>query len=270
MKLLELVEREYPRIKKDEKIKNVLDTLYKSKVDRVIVLKNGGKLYGIATEWDIFFKLSMLKREKYQPYNLSLSSVTTYPVDTLDPSADIKGAIQMFMLKGYSSIPVIEGEDVIHGLLTKRSVIKNYLKQLKKLDIKIEEIMRKVKGKVEPFNSLKNVENKMRLGGFNTLIVHSGGKYLGIVSSLDLAKTLFQIRKLHPTREWGRYIEKLTVIDIMRKDVETARPEEKVYIAAELLASGRQKVVPIVDEEENIVGIVTRRHILDIILKKIL
>jgi len=270
MKLLELVENEYPRIKKDEKIKIVIDTMYKSKVDRVVVLKDGGKLYGIATEWDIFFKLSMLKREKYQPYNLSLSSVTTYPVDTLEPSADIKSAIQMFMLKGYSSIPVVEGEEVIYGLLTKKSVIKKYLPQIKKLDVKIEEMMRKVKGKVEPFNSLKNVENKMRLGGFNTLVVHSGGKYLGIVTSLDLAKILFQIRKLHPTREWSRYIEKLTVVDIIRKDVETARPEDKVYKAAEMLASGRQKVVPIIDEDENIVGIVTRRHILEIILQRIL
>ncbi len=270
MKLLEFVEKDYPMIKKDEKIKNVLNTLYKSRVDRVIVLKNGGKLYGIATEWDIFFKLSMMKKEKYQPYNLSLSSVTTYPVDTLDPTADLKGAIQMFMIKGYSSIPIVEGEDMIHGLLTKKIVIKKYLGELKKLNISIDEIMRKVKGRVEPFNSLKNVENKMRLGGFNTLIVHSGGKYLGIVTSLDLAKALFQIRKLHPTREWSRYIEKLTVIDIMRKDVETAKPEDNIYVAAELLAEGHQKVVPIVDEDENIIGIVTRRHILEIILKKIL
>lgn len=270
MRLLEFVERKYPRIKKDEKIKNVLDTLYKSRVDRVIVLKNGGKLYGIATEWDIFFKLSMLKRVKYQPYNLPLSSVTTYPVDTLDPSADIKGAIQMFMLKGYSSIPVVEDEEKIHGLITKKSVIKNYLVRLKRLNIKIEEVMREVKGKVEPFNSLKNVENKMRMGGFNTLVVHSGGKYLGVVSSLDLAKTLFQIRKLHPAREWSRYVEKLTVIDIMRRDIETARPEDSVYIAAEILAGGRQKVVPIIDQEENIVGIVTRRHILEIILEKVI
>lgn len=268
MKLLEIGDPNYPKIRKDERIKHVLDILYKSKVDRVIVLKNGDKLYGIATEWDIFYKLSMIKREKYQPYNLPLSSVSTYPVDILDPSADLKTAIKMFMLKGFSSIPIIGGDNSIYGLLTKKDIIKTYLPYIEKLGLSAENVMRRVKGKVEPFNSLKNVENKMRLGGFNTLIVHSNGKYLGVITALDLAKTLFQIRKLHPTKEWSRYIERLSVIDIMRKDIKTLKRDDQVYETAMLLAEGHQKIVPIVDEDEKVVGLITRRHILEIILNR--
>jgi len=270
MKLLDIVDPNYPKIRKDERIKHVLDTLYKLRVDRVIVLKNSGDLYGIATEWDIFFKLSMIKREKYQPYNLPLSSVSTYPVDTLIPSADLKTAINMFMIKGYSSIPLVDDDNTIYGLLTKKDIIKTYLPYIERLRLKAENIMREVKGKVEPFNSLKNVENKMRLGEYNTLIVHSNGKYLGVITALDLAKTLFQIRKLHPTREWNRYIERLSVIDILKKDIKTLGRDSHIYEASELLAEGRQKIVPIIDEDDKVVGLITRRHILKIILDKIL
>ncbi len=266
MKVTKAVEDIYPRIRKDEKIKHVLNTMYKAGVDRVIVLKNSNTLYGIATEWDIFFKLSMLKKVKYRPYDLSLSSVTTYPVETLDPSAEIKTSIEIFLVKGFSSIPIIDRNN-IYGLVTKKSILNLFLDNFKELDIKAKDVMKKVKGKVEPFNSLKNVENKFRLGGFNTLIVHSNGKYIGIITTLDLARILFQIRKLHPTKEWGRYIDRLSAADITRRDIEILRPDYEIYKAAEILAEGRQKVIPIV-EDGYLRGIITRRHLLEIIKEK--
>ncbi len=268
MKLVDVVETKYPTLRKDEKIKHVLNIMYKTGVDRVIVTKNKEDLYGIATEWDIFFKLSILKRVKYRPYDLPLSSVTTYPVDVLTTTASIKTAIDMFLINGYSSIPILENGKII-GLVTKAGIIRNYKDRFKEMELKVEDVMGNVKGKIDLMSSLKNAENKFRLGGFNTLIVHSKGRYVGIITTLDLAKLLFQIRKLHPTHEWGRYIERINVADIIRRDVTVLKPTDHIYDAADILSTGRQKIIPIVDNGQ-VEGVISRRHILKIILENLL
>ena len=268
MRLLDALETHYPMLRKNEKIKHVLNIMYKSGVDRVIVTKNTGELYGIATEWDIFFKLSLMKKVKYRPYDLPLSSVTTYPVETLTDSAELKTAIDMFLINGFSSIPILKNGKIL-GLITKIGIIRLFKSRFAHLEIKSGEIMGSVKGKIELMSSLKNAENKFRLGGYNTLIVHSNGKYIGIVTTLDLAKILFQIRKLHPTHEWGRYIDRISVSDLIRRDISTLKPDDPILKAAEILAGGRQKIIPIVDDGF-IRGIITRRHLLKIIRDRFL
>ncbi len=264
MKAVELVEKNYPMVRKDERIKNVLNTMYKAKVDRVIVLKEADTLYGIATEWDIFYKLSRIRKEEDQPYDLPLSSVATYPVDTLEPETPLQTVIDYFLIKEYSSIPIVDTE--IHGLVTKRGVISAYLDRLRKRKTEIFDIMAKAKGTIEPFKSIRNAENKLRLGGFSTLVVHENGKYIGVVTALDIAKEILRIRKTYPKKEWDAQISKLVVADVMRKDFATLTPEDKVGRAAEIFSGGIQKLIPIIDEDQKVLGVVTRRHVLREIL----
>jgi len=260
MKAVDVVEKIYPMIKKDERVKKVLDIMYKSKVDRIIVLKDSNTLYGLATEWDIFYKLSMVKETRDEPYDLPLSSVTTYPVDTALPDTPVKTIINQFLRREYSSIPITD--ERIYGLVTKRGVIRNYLNRLREVDKRIEEIMTKPKGIIQPFSSLKNAENKLRLGGFSTLIVHDNKTYIGVITALDIAKELLKIRKLFPKKDWDKQVSKLSVADIMRRDFKTLLPEANIYEAARIFADGWQKLIPILEDEINIVGVVTRRHIL--------
>ncbi len=263
MKALDLVENNYPRHRKEERIKTILDSMYKNRVDRVLVLRDSETLYGIATEWDIFHKLSTIKKVPDQPYDLPLASVATYPVDTLPPETPVKTIINQFLLKEYSSIPILD-ENQIYGLVTKRGVISAHLDKIRRIDKEVIEITVKAKGRIEPFKSLRNAENKLRLGGYSTLIVHEDGRYIGVVTALDIAKEILKIRKTYPKKDWDNQISKLHVADVMRRDYATLSPTDPVYRAAEIMVERNQKIIPIV-EGDKLIGIVTRRHVLNLI-----
>jgi len=264
MRVVEVASKDYPILPKDERVKSALEMMYKKRLDRLIVSRNRDILYGIITEWDIMYKLSLKSQEMYSPYNLPLSSIATYPVDTIEPEADLRAVINIFLNRGYSSLPVVSDKKIL-GLVTKREIIKHFLPTFKDYDTKVEEIMDTPKGKVELFQSLIQAETKMKSSGYNSLIVHDRNRFIGIVTALNIARLVFAIKKVYPTIKWEYYLSKLLVADATQRDVETLYPEDKIYKAAYIIALKNQKIIPII-EEDQCIGLVTRRHLLNFLI----
>ncbi len=268
MKAVEIASRECPILSKEERVKKALEIMYKKKVDRILISRDRNKLYGIVTEWDIMYKLSLSRQEKYSPYNIPLSGIATYPVDTITPETELKTAVNMFLIKGYSSLPVVDNDMNIIGLVTKKEVIRFYLPKLREYDTLISEVMEKVRGKVELFHSLIQAETKMKTSGYNTLIVHDKNRFIGIITAANIARLVFSVKKIYPSVKWEYYLSNLLVADATIRDVYTLSPDDRLYKAAEIIAYRTQKLIPILDEDENVIGVISRRHILKYIIDR--
>jgi len=266
MKAIKIASNEYPVIPKEERVKKAIELMYKKNVDRIIVSRDKDILYGIITEWDLMYKLSLKSFEMYSPYNLPLSSIATYPVDTINVDTDIKAVINIFLAKGYSSLPIVE-DSKIRGIITKKEIIKYYLPRIKDRNIYIENIMDDVKGKIELFHSLRQAENKMKNSGYNSLIVHDRNRFIGIITALNIAKTIFTIKRIYPTIHWEYHLGKILVAEATIRNVNTLTPRDTLYDAAKIITYTGQKIIPVLFEDNMIAGIITRRHILRYLLE---
>jgi predicted transcriptional regulator len=267
MKVEEITIRDYPTIDKDSKIKEALEIMMKKDVDRLIVLRNREELYGIVTEFDILFKLSQRTVKRFQPYNTSIASATTTPIDTIYPDTEIKTAASMMLRRGYSSLPVITNDNKLYGLITKREIIGIFNRYRDTHGrTKILKIMESVKGKINLFNRLVQAERKMRLSGFNTLVVTYEDRFIGIITALDIARTIFTIKKLEPTRRWEYNLRQILVSDIVTRNVDTLTRNSSINDAVDILLNRRQRLIPIL-EDKKVTGVVSRRHIIKYMLR---
>ena len=118
----------------------------------------------------------------------------------------------------------------------------------------------------EPSDSFRTAMHLIRQKGIRHLPVVEDKRLVGIVTDRDLRQaspsgaTSLSIHELH------YILEKLTVRDIMTKQVVTIRPDQTVEDAALLLLGHRIGGLPVVQDGE-LVGIITETDILQAFLQ---
>lgn len=84
-------------------------------------------------------------------------------------------------------------------------------------------------------------------------VVDDGDRLLGIVSEADL---------MHGSVEGGRMMRARTVAGVMTHDVEVVRPGDPLADADQLLSQRGFRVVPVVDDDGVLVGVISRSDLL--------
>jgi CBS-domain-containing membrane protein len=131
----------------------------------------------------------------------------------------------------------------------------------------------------QPFKEL--VALMHRHGVSAVPVVDGDGRLVGIVSEVDLLssdakarvprpKSLFLEWLLHPKRlqEMEQRVQDVRARDVMVPDVITVRPETPVQRAIGILLRHGVKRLPVVDVENRVVGIVSRRDLLSPFLRE--
>ncbi|GJM31425.1 MAG: hypothetical protein DHS20C18_04260 [Saprospiraceae bacterium] len=101
----------------------------------------------------------------------------------------------------------------------------------------------------DPLSLVKNILFEKHL---HHLPVVDGRKLIGIITSFDLVKL---------GKRFDEY-ENIKVKEVMTRNVATLGPNNKIGAAAEVFLSNLFHGLPIVDEEKNLVGIITTHDIL--------
>ncbi len=101
------------------------------------------------------------------------------------------------------------------------------------------------------FEAIQHLLNSGLTGG---PVVDSEQKLLGFLSEQDcLAKGL----------EASYYCERIAqVAELMRRDVLTVSPELSIIELAQQMQQNKPKVYPVVDEDDVLLGVITRRDVL--------
>lgn len=132
--------------------------------------------------------------------------------------------------------------------------------------MQVEQWMNRDPVTVGPDDSFRTAMHVIRQKGIRHLPVVEGKRLVGIVTDRDLRQaapsgaTSLSIHELH------YILEKLTIREIMTKEVVSVRPDQTVDDAALLLLGHRIGGLPVVREGE-LVGIITETDILQAFLQ---
>ncbi len=97
---------------------------------------------------------------------------------------------------------------------------------------------------------------------YNAFPVVRGDKLIGIVSKMDLIK-MYSLT----SGPYTDFLESRNVKDIMRRAVVTLAPNDPIKYAADLMVEYRVRSIPVIDEESNLIGILSIGDVLKAYMK---
>jgi CBS domain-containing protein len=98
--------------------------------------------------------------------------------------------------------------------------------------------------------------------------VVSGRKLIGLISGNDLLRVSWgDVNKQDP-RQVDALLDTLTIREVMQEDVMTLRRTDTVRRAAELLSQGEYHSLPVLDGDDELVGMVTSTDLIKYLLEQ--
>jgi CBS domain-containing membrane protein len=122
-----------------------------------------------------------------------------------------------------------------------------------------------------------SVHEKQKLSDVHHLIVErkihhvpvvSGRKLIGIISGTDLLRVSWGDVNRQDPRQVDALLDTLTIRDAMQEDVVTVRRHDTVRRAAELLSQGEYHSLPVLDDDDELVGMVTSTDLINYLLEQ--
>jgi CBS domain-containing protein len=112
---------------------------------------------------------------------------------------------------------------------------------------------------ISPEATLTELVDELAEHRIGAMVVSADGKHIdGIVSERDIVRALRSDGGLPSMRE-SRLValDRVTVAEIMTSEVTTCKPETSIDEVMTTMTSGRIRHVPVLGEEESLVGIVS-------------
>ncbi len=119
---------------------------------------------------------------------------------------------------------------------------------------------------VEPKTPMLEAHQIMRARNIRRVPVVKRGKVVGIVTRSDVREASPSDATTLNVWEMNYLLAKLKVKEIMTKDVITIHPEETLKAAAEKMYEKKIGALPVVDDKNNLVGILTESDIFRILI----
>jgi CBS domain-containing protein len=109
---------------------------------------------------------------------------------------------------------------------------------------------------IGPEDRLEHLEERMEEFQFRHLPVVEGKRLVGLITRSDLFHVSSSVLSTSAPEE-NAILHRLTAARVMKRDVVTARPDDSLSRVAKLLWESHLSCVPIVDDDEALVGIIT-------------
>lgn len=110
---------------------------------------------------------------------------------------------------------------------------------------------------VQQGQAVSEVYELMHSNHIHHVPVLNGEKLVGIVSSTDLMKLSMGVQGYEANQMWSFLDSQFLVVDLMTADPHTLHETDVVRDAAEMLSKGNYHCLPVTDEEQHLVGMVT-------------
>lgn len=134
-------------------------------------------------------------------------------------------------------------------------------------DFRVTDWMTEAVLAVETFDSIAIARQLMAKHRVNQLPVLDNDHLIGIVTDRDIRDAYPTSMMIDRAEEIDRFAEKITVEEVMTRDVFIVRPETPLATAVGLLRRHRIGSLPVL-KNGKLVGIITRSDILDFVLSR--
>lgn len=236
-------------------------------ISRVVVVDESNKPIGIVTETDIA-KILLNESVRDSPRTIDsilISEVMSSPIIFIGPRAYIKNAANLMIKGGFSGLPVVDGDGQLIGIITKTDLVRAYAEHYHGI-CKVKDLMSSPVITVNPLHSIYRVGKLFEKYKISRVIVLDGGKPVGIITKTDLT---FRILEHKPTKvkfedEYRRSIRFFRVpvaSDIMTPNPITIDYNEDSAKAAEIMVHNGISGLPVLDEDNILIGIITKTDI---------
>ncbi len=259
-KVSEIMTSKLVTIDKNSPIREALRLMKKKSVSRLLVTSKG-KIVGIVTERDLVKRLGSEKERKLSDAHIYVSSCYTKKLITIKKDKDISEAAKLMLKYGISSLPVVDENGEIIGIVTKTDLVKT----LKNCKDSVEKWMRRKVTVLEEGSRVLEARKLMLRKGIKRIPIVSGKKIVGIVTERDIAVALGLFRKVAEGKQWDEKLRKIYVDQIMSKKVVKVKPSDTISKCVKLMLEKEISGLPVVNEKDEIVGIITKTDLLRIL-----
>lgn len=190
-------------------------------------------------------KLSMLRS---QIDGISVESIMSADFPTVSVDDRIADALAVMKQSNYQDVPVVDGSEFV-GMVSYASILR---KKSVTLDAKVRNLVRNLPT-VSMDMEITKVAEMMVSSNCRQLPILNGKKVIGVIERNRLIDIARDIRALKEIGVW----------EIMSNPVESVRANDLMDDALELMIREDYRTIPVVNETNNVIGIVGMREIID-------
>ena len=190
-------------------------------------------------------KLSMLRS---QIDGISVESVTSKDFPTVSPEDRIADALAVMKESNYQDVPVVDGGEYV-GMISYVSILR---KKSVTLDAKVKNLVRNLPT-IAPDTEITKVAEMMVSSNCRQLPIVSGKRVLGIVKRNNLIEVARDIKAFKEIKVW----------EIMSNPAESVKSTDLMDEVLALMIREDYRTIPVVNNENSVVGIVGMREIID-------
>ena len=274
--IMTLAKKDVISIPPTKTIKEAAEMMIEHGFRRLPVTHPGSnKLLGIVTAMDILdflgggSKFDIIEKKHNDNFlsaiNDSVKEIMTREAVSITPKYSIRESVDLMLEKGIGSLPIVDKEDKLVGIVTERDfalALAGSLTTETVGDIMIKDVITTTPGTPIESCSKIMVRNNLR-----RIPVVEEGKLIGIVTSTDILR-FFGDKEMFAsmTSNSGLDVLKRKISEIIKPNILVTESTVRLGDLCELLAEKNIGGVPVVDDDQ-LVGIVTERDILNTVLR---
>lgn len=231
------------------------EIMIKNNISRLIVEKNSNPI-GIITEKGIgriVYNKTTLPLDK-----ITISKVMNRPLITITDNTPIEKCASIMLSKKISSF-VINGKPT--GIITKSDLVKIYADQFQNLK-SVNQYMTKIVHTVLPSHSIHRALTIMLKKRVSRIVVIRNNKPIGIITQRDMMPLTSFIDDKNAKSETLFHIGHILLAKDIMNDPITIRNNSDLAQAARIMRDNKISGVPVINSEENLVGILTKTDII--------
>lgn len=216
------------------------------RVGSLIVIKDGDPV-GIVTERDLLSNVIAVGR---RPEKVKVETVMSSPLITIDPVATIKQAAQT-MIRRKGRLAVFDEGELV-GVITASDLIKS-LPETDETVLNVDEVATKRVITADEKTTVEEVAKTMGRERIGSVVITSGGSPVGIFTERDLLTTFLAEERPLST----------PVGEVASRPLMVVPSRSNVFETAFIMATNKIRRLPLVDENDELVGIVTARDLVE-------
>jgi len=262
-------------VKPGANLAHVRRLMVRYRVGRIVVVDNALRPIGIVTKSD-FVKLASRPLVKRSLESIPVEEIMTPNPVVIEADKGLKEAARLMLQHGVSGLPVVDDKGRLVGIITKTDIVRVYAERIRGR-YRASDYMYHDPPMVSLTHSISYVIELLEHHPSHRVLVVDGGKLVGIIAPSDIAFSASPIVHMKEKSKHVRRFEELpkgrlgpvydyiiTVAqDVMTPDPVTASPDDDLAAVAQLMIRGGFSSVPIVEEEDEVKGLVVKHNILE-------
>ncbi len=263
--------------KKNDNLAHIRNLMIRHKIGKVVITEEDGEtIYGIISKSD--FVRILYNRKKYiKPLEMLFAyEIATTPVLAVSDNRTIKAVAQIMVKRNIGSLLVLDKDQKLIGIVTKADLVRAYAEKYHGV-YKVEDFMNRNPPTVSLSHSVFYVIDLMSTSGVGKVVVVEKGKPVGVITKSDIMflniEGLLSVSRVKFVKKRGisgRGFESVVRVyslpiasDVMTPDPITVKPSEDLAVAADVMTKNRIGTLPVVDDEGNLVGLLSKQDILN-------